>query len=410
MTYEGQEDASAPGPGLRRRQGRLNRSHGRPSLRDGRPAAPRYRLKRSIQVFRPPQGGLFLVRLGAGDDLEVENPRPVDRCLLEILAGESFLTLAELEGELRQRQLPSELASLAIDELLPLDVLDAVAYPALLDSPVAERYSRQLIYFADLAAPELGPEPLQQRLAQASVVLIGCGGLGSWVASGLACAGVGRLVLLDDDRVALSNLNRQILFSEAQIGQLKVEAARRSLLALNSDLKVDTIAKRVMGLSDLVSVLDPQPDLVIATADWPPHELPRWINSACVAAGVPWLGAGQFPPRLRVGPLVVPGHSACLECLEAAVREEHPLYDQLTEWRARGQTTDASVGCVSGVIGSLLASEAMHFLLGAFRPASVGQALNLDLRTMRLAVEQVERRFDCPACGPRGSARSLEKS
>jgi hypothetical protein len=87
-----------------------------------------------------------------------------------------------------------------------------------------------------------------------------------------------------------------------------------------------------------------------------------------------------------------------LECLERKVRAGYPLYDELAAWRSHGQTPDASVGPVSGVIGSLLATEIMHFLIGAFRPESVGQALMLDLRTMELTKESFERDLDCPIC------------
>jgi bacteriocin biosynthesis cyclodehydratase domain-containing protein len=268
----------------------------------------------------------------------------------------------------------------------------------LLSSQQRRRYDRQLIYFSDLAAPGTSGEALQRRLGDAKVVILGCGGLGSWAACGLACAGVGSLVLIDDDRVELSNLNRQILFAEAELGQPKVDAAARTLAAYNSELKLAPVRRRVRGPSDLADVLDGA-DLLIATADWPPYELQRWVNRACLDAGVAYISAGQFPPLVRVGPMVLPGSSACQECLERQTRRGFPMYDEVTAEISKKPPRAATLGAASGVVGSMLAMEAVHLLTDASRPASVDTALILDLRTMRLSKERVRRDPACPECG-----------
>jgi bacteriocin biosynthesis cyclodehydratase domain-containing protein len=97
--------------------------------------------------------------------------------------------------------------------------------------------------------------------------------------------------------------------------------------------------------------------------------------------------------------MVIPGKSSCLECLERAARREYPLYEEVAAWRGRSSVVDASVGPVSGLIGSLLACEALHLLTGAFNPASVNAALVLDLRTMTLTKESILPDRSCSACG-----------
>jgi molybdopterin-synthase adenylyltransferase len=140
-------------------------------------------------------------------------------------------------------------------------------------------------------------------------------------------------------------------------------------------------------------------DLLIATADWPPYDLPRWINSACLEADVPYITSGQILPLIRIGPMVIPGRSACLECQERHARGAYPLYDELAEFRTAKPADAATLGASSGVVGSMVAMEAIHLLTGEVTPASVDTALIFDLRTMELTREEVARDPGCTACG-----------
>lgn len=398
MTHEDQEAAEAGHAGDGHPQGVLTRPGGRVPLAGPRPPAPLLRLKRSVQAFPASDGSIYLVRLGAGDDLIVSEPRPADRALLELLAAGRFVGRRELQSAL----VDDGFTSAELDQTLALlgdaGVLETAGHENLLEPDAAERYDRQLIYFGDLAEPGESAPLLQRRLTQASVAVLGCGGLGSWVACGLSGAGVGRLILVDDDRIELSNLNRQLAFTEARVGDLKTDVVAGALRANNSQVQVLGVERRVRSADDVAAILRLGADLLVVTADWPPHDLSRWVNEACMACGVPWIAAGQFPPKVRVGPLVVPGRSACHECLEIAARRDHPLYDELARWRARGETPDASVGPICGLIGSLLACEVMHFLVGR-PPASVDHALLLDLQTMELTREAVARDPSCRCYG-----------
>ncbi len=122
---------------------------------------------------------------------------------------------------------------------------------------------------------------------------------------------------------------------------------------------------------------------------------------------MPWIGAGQFPPRLRLGPLVVPGETACHACLETWAAGESSLYEQVARFRGTHQLPDASTGPVSGVIGSLLANEAVHFLVGA-EPASLGRALMLDLQSLTTDRQEIRADPDCAVCGSGRTDRSPE--
>jgi bacteriocin biosynthesis cyclodehydratase domain-containing protein len=327
----------------------------------------------------------------------IERPEPGQRSFLERLQ-EGYASEADLSAALDEQGGSGADAGTLLAQLEDLALVEREPQHDLLSQQARERYDRQLIYFSDTAGPDASAELMQARLGEASVLILGCGGLGSWTASGLASAGVGSLTLVDDDRVELSNLNRQILFREADVGRPKVEAAREALLASNGRLKLTAVARRIGGAEDLNGLVAGV-DLLICTADWPPYELPRWVNEACLQARVPYLSAGQLVPHVRLGPLVVPGQTACLECQERRWRTEHGLYDKLAASRTAKPRTAATLGPATGVIGSMLAMEAIHLLTGACEPASLGRAFMLDLRTLELSSEDAVRDPGCPVCG-----------
>lgn len=360
-----------------------------------RPPGPAYRLKRSVDVFPAADGRLFLLRSGM-DDFEVRDPSGADRALLEALRG-GFAGVGELEAVVRPHGVDSAGLGRSLALLEEHGFAERDAGESLLGEEEAARYDRQLIYFADIAAPGDSAAGMQVRLGAARVLMLGCGGLGSWTAAALACAGVGELVLVDDDTVEISNLNRQILFSESDVGALKVDAAETALRRANPRLQVDPVATRIRSATQLSDLLDGV-GLVVSTADWPAYELPRWVNLACVDRGVPFITAGQFPPLVRVGPMTIPGRSACLECWESRLRRENPRFAEVTEHLDRDPSTAATLGAASGVVGSLLAMEAIHHLTGAVEPASLGRAHVLNLRTMGVQVERVERDERCLVC------------
>lgn len=387
----------AAGPRVLDAEGGLSEGGRRAAEPVARPTPPgaRYRLKRTLAPFRASDGSLYLVRGGSEEDFVVVDPQPRDLAVLETLAA-GFADEAALARACAERGIDPAGIGEAVAGLERMGLLDRQRP----DGPGAgewARYDRQLIYFADLAPPGVAAEEFQAKLAAARVAIVGCGGLGSWVACGLTCAGVGELTLIDYDRVEESNLNRQLLFEEADVGELKVEAARRALLAHNSRVRVKAVEGRVRGPEDLRETVE-SVDLLVAAADWPPFELPRWINRACLRAGTPYIAAGQFLPLSRIGPTVLPGRTACLECEERQIRREFPLYDELAEFRTANPGDAATIGAAGGLVGSMLAMEAIHLLSGAIEPATVGCALILDIRTMSLSREETTPDPGCPAC------------
>jgi bacteriocin biosynthesis cyclodehydratase domain-containing protein len=362
----------------------------------GPPRRPRRpRLKPTIEVFPAHDGDVYLL---AGEErhLRVRRPSAAERALLSALDGR---TIGQLLRALRAggHELARHEVEATVDQLAALGAIeDAQDDRASGLSPVElERFERQLRYFGDVAqAPRTA---LQRRLLDAHVAVLGVGGLGSWAALALACAGVGRMTLVDDDVVELSNLNRQALFTERDLGAPKAQVAAERLRAFSSAVAVRAVVRRLSGPAD-VEELVVGADLVLGLADEPVGSIGTWVNEACWALGVPHLSASQFPPHVRVGPLLVPGETACHECKLAAVRRSHPLFDELCAWRREHPSPAATFGPACGLIGSLLANEAVNHLTGLCGPATLGRALEIDLRTLSATFEPLVAQPGCPVC------------
>ena len=238
------------------------------------------------------------------------------------------------------------------------------------DSTPRRRYDRQIAY-----AP-FGPAG-QRALAAARVVIVGAGGLGSATAESLARAGVGRLRLIDDDRVAWDNLHRQHLYTEA-------DAAAGKLATINRDVRVEPVETR-LDAANVAALIDGA-DLVLDGMDnWASRFL---LNDACVRGSRPWIYAGVVGAE-AVTMTVVPGRTPCLRC----------LYDgpppRCTEPTCRAVGV---LGPAVHVIAGLQAVEALKLLTGhldALRPT----LLRVDLWTnyvRRLALAAPA--ADCPCC------------
>jgi molybdopterin-synthase adenylyltransferase len=395
INAQGREEGPAHRAGRELAQGRLMpaESSSRAGLaREDSSARPR--LKETVERFAASDGTFYLLRPGH-PDLALPELAPRHRVLLDGLDGSrSPGDLVDLSPGLTKEEVDATLEQLAELGLLE----DAATDSRWLPPAQLDRYDRQLAYFGELAPAGTPRAACQARLAGAHVVLIGLGGLGSWIAWALAATGVGRITGIDGDVVERSNLNRQILYREADVGRPKAEAAARAIRAFNSEIEFRARMRRLESERDVAAVVAGS-DFVVEAADWPPHLLGRWINSACAEAEVPHLSASQFPPLVRVGPTVAPGRPGCLSCLEEQARRDHPLFDELAAWRGQADNTAATFAPACALIAGIVAGDIVHSLTGLGEPATLGAALVVDLRTFEVTRDAVPALAECPVCG-----------
>ena len=236
-----------------------------------------------------------------------------------------------------------------------------------------ERYARHLV-LAEVGGPG------QQRLKAARVGLIGLGGVGAPAALYLAAAGVGTLRLIDDDTVALSNLQRQIAFGSEDLGRPKVEAAAATLTALNPQVEIEPLRERLTGAS-AARLVEGCAIIIDGTDDFSTRFA---VNAACVAARIPLVSGALGRWSGQVG--VFTGRP-CYRCLVPAGPPD-------AETCARVGV----IGALAGVVGSMAALEAIKLITGAGAPLA-GRLLIYDglagtARTVVVAADP-----DCPECG-----------
>ncbi len=236
----------------------------------------------------------------------------------------------------------------------------AAPIPADLSTREVERHSRTLEFFTNIdTSPRTNPFELLSRLRGARAVVLGLGGVGSAVATGLVATGIGKLHCVDYDRVELSNLNRQILFTEQDLGRAKVEAGAERLQDLDSGTLITTADLRLDSAAGVAAAIA-SADVVFCCAD-DPAEFDGWVNEACFAARIPWLAASYAGARYSLA-TYIPGRTGCFACLKAAYLEAS---------REGGVPTEIRLPQFHGVIaasaqiaGHSMALEGAYLLLG----------------------------------------------
>lgn len=425
-------------------------------------ALGRPRIKPEHRAYRTVDGNVRVGSVIHGIGAEIADPQGWVWTLVEAMDGSRGPSEVVAEVLRTHPDLPGEDARQAMADLLAAGFVDDARASVPVPPREEDRYSRgvPLLRWMDLA-PRTSPWDAQLRLRRARVLLIGVGGTGGHAAQALVASGVGHVHCVDPDTVELSNLNRQPLYRESDLGRPKVEAAVATLRALNSDVTVTGERREVAGpegLAELVagsrqagrlpcgpppvraagrdaehrtsdgrpghagppsgtadgpgravSASTPAPapppspyDLLVLAADRP-DAIRRWTNRVCLAAGLPWVDAGYRGPLVTAG-VYVPGQGACWECLrdgEIARRDLRLGPGQDPEVASPRMPWNPASAVTAGLSGALLAHAALALLTGvpAMEP---GFRFGVNLMLPGDPVHQrTPRHLDCPACGER---------
>jgi sulfur-carrier protein adenylyltransferase/sulfurtransferase len=248
-----------------------------------------------------------------------------------------------------------------------------------------QRYSRHLIM------PEVGMDG-QLKLKAAKVLCIGTGGLGAPLGQYLAAAGVGRIGLVDFDKVDLTNLQRQILFSTNDVGRPKIEAAAERLRGLNPDIQIDTF-ETMLTSANALDILKDYDVIVDGTDNFATRYL---VNDACVLLGKPNVYGSIFRFEGQASVFGYPG-GPCYRCLYP-----EPPPPGLVPSCAEGGV----LGVLPGIVGSIQAAETLKLIIGKGEPL-VGRLLLFDALSMRFRELKLRKNPECPVCGAHPTVTKL---
>ncbi|MFW6018855.1 MAG: SAMP-activating enzyme E1 [Halapricum sp.] len=256
-----------------------------------------------------------------------------------------------------------------------------------LDQTQLDRYSRHIVL------DDVGPDG-QAALLDSSVLVVGAGGLGSPILQYLAAAGVGRLAIADDDRVERSNLQRQVIHGESDIGRPKVESAAEFVAELNPDVTVETHDLRVTP-DNAMGLIDGHDVVVDATDNFQTRYL---LNDACVLAETPLSHGAVYRFEGQVTTFERGENSPCYRCLFPEAPPEGVVPDCATA---------GVLGVVPGLIGTIQATEVIKLLIDHGETLE-GRLWNVDAAGMDIETVPLRPNPDCPACSEDPAITALD--
>lgn len=339
-----------------------------------------------VETFLDSRDDLYLLPIAGRDQLRIA--APLGRLVWQQVQG---------------RDAPAPPDHLAADLREALSWLASEGYVRPLEhvaSPSTARWDRQVRWLAQAT----GDGPARQaRLREATVTIVGVGGLGSVIASLLARAGVGTLVLADHDVVDEANLPRQLLYEAADVGRSKVTAAADRLRSLDPLLQVEPAELELRGPSDAAELLRVRrPDLVVCAADRPPISIKSWVESAASDVGSAVVHGGHRPPLCYAGPFFIPGLSCCYECFSRArtAPGTEKLEAELAAYRDLNPPELPAVGWGDSAAASLIVGQSVQWLAGVADPVLLGRELELDLVTLQSRFVDGPELPQCERCDP----------
>ncbi|GAB2934849.1 HesA/MoeB/ThiF family protein [Streptomyces mayteni] len=342
-------------------------------------------------------GDDLLVVRDAREAVTLGDPTGQVAALLDELSG-AARTAAELSAALVARGFAVTEAEVA-DGLTGLDSLGLVedAEGRWLGEPTADaRHFSNLSFFGAYAGLDRPRAEFVRRLRAAHVLVLGVGGGGSTLVQCLAGLGVGRLTLVDRDRVEPRNFARQFLYRHRDVGRAKTERAAEWVREYDPTIEVRAVERWISGPGDLADLAEGV-DLIAGGVDGHP-DAGLWVNEAAVRAGVPFVGGGGTPSQIMYQS-VIPGRTPCLACDAADRPAPGSSAGAALRLAEKIELSNPLTGPMATLIGSLVAFEAKRHLTGFEPPRAAGGRIVLDLREgLAPSWQPFTRNPDCPVC------------
>lgn len=343
----------------------------------------KYKTARYVSLFPHGKGGF----LGVGSkQTYIGNSKMWETISALLSKCKVPQTLSEVESSIRHLDKSDVEESMKI-----LTISNSLVPDHLID--YNDRFSRNHLYYSYMGST---PSQVQAKISNSSVTIIGCGGIGNHIAYMLATSGVGTIHLVDDDHIEISNLTRQVLFTEEDIGQEKTHVLKRELLRRNSSTSVDITPISITKKQDLEKL--EKSDLYIVSADYP-AQLIDWVNEFCVENNQPYLNVGYMNDISVVGPFVVPTKTSCFRCASVSSNANdlnlNSDVKQLNE-----DFKAATFAPINGISANFATSEILKFIGEYSRPLSYNKRIGIYSDRLKIEEQTIEKNKECQVCGP----------
>jgi molybdopterin/thiamine biosynthesis adenylyltransferase len=345
---------------------------------------------------------------GCGVVTDIPDPDGSIHRLLELADGERVMSELHAALAADYSHITMQDVTDAISEFHDAGFLEdaAVTSEGILDDYSVRRWDRNLSFFEAYSRFGRDKYRYQRRLQDVRVALLGVGGLGSHLLYDLAAAGVCDVRIVDYDTVDISNLNRQILYNEADIGRPKTEVAEEHIRAFSPRLKVEAVQTRIGSAEDVRRLVQDR-DIVISVVDRPTMSIGLWVNEGCVEANVPYIAGGVETSR-AVYYTVIPGVTGCIECWRMQVAREDPVSAALLDEKRRiaFEGDNAAFGPLVTILTGCMLAEFVRLTTEIAPPVATGRLMEIRFDDLSGGqVESWDRQDCCPVCaGVRAAA------
>lgn len=301
------------------------------------------------------------------------------------------------------KKYPDLSQDLIVDYLNTLKELNVVeyVYPNKFEEYYSKRWSRNFDFFSSVSTT-FGENKYeyQDQIFNSKICLLGCGGLGSHILYELAAVGFLNITIVDFDKIELSNLNRQILYKESDLGQNKVLTACENIKKFSSKININPIEMRISSEDDIINIITGH-DLVICVADKPRDKIIDWLNKACIATNIPYINGGLDLSKASFYS-VIPFISGCADCWR------HSISDTLQEDILNIDINDSidymtpapALSPLVSVAAGIMVMEAIKIVTSISQPSLLNKLNIFDFSSFQIYVaEQWNKVQTCKTCG-----------
>lgn len=275
----------------------------------------------------------------------------------------------------------------------------------LIDDNDYKKYKRVIHFLSNYFSAPIDILKSWNQLKNSTVVIVGAGTVGTWVTINLVQSGVTNFIIIDDDNIEYTNLQRQVGYFYHQIGEKKVETLKNRLLDINPKINVKTFDSKIYSSDDLENLINYKPiDLIINCSDFPTvDETSTWVGEYCMPRKIPHIiGGGYNLHASLIGQTIIPFESACFKCFEKNLNEEQALQFKSLKKMEVSNRKIGNIGPASNIIASFIGMEAVKILAKIITPGNLNRRGEFNILTMDLSFKNFEKDKNCPWCGDRG--------